>query len=74
MSGRIVGSPMSEYGLEDLRSGKYDRPRINYSKKTKDGRILKSTSLYVKDENDNLIGYLCINMISELSIMKYLNT
>lgn len=71
VTGRTVGSPMSEYGLTDLRKGRFDKPKVNYSKKTKDGRILKSTSLYIKDEKDELIGYLCINYdISELMIMK----
>lgn len=73
ITGRTVGGPMSEYGLADLRRGKFDKPRVNYSKKTKDGRILKSTSLYIKDENGRLIGFLCINYdISELMIMKSL--
>jgi len=71
ISGRTVGSPMSEYGLADLRRGKFDKPRINYSKKTKDGRILRSSSLYIKDEKGKLIGFLCINYdISELLVMK----
>ncbi len=71
VTGRAVGSPMSEYGLATLRKGQYDKPIVNYSKKTKDGRLLKSTSLFVKDENGALIGFLCINYdISELTIAK----
>ncbi|MGE5629577.1 MAG: transcriptional regulator [Caulobacteraceae bacterium] len=71
ISGRTVGSPMSEYGLTDLRRGKFEKSRVNYRKKTKDGRILKSTSLYIKDEKGKLLGFLCINYdISELMIMK----
>jgi len=71
VTGRKVGSPMSEYGLATLRKGQFDKPIINYLKKTKDGKILKSTSLFIKDENDKLIGFLCINYdISELTIAK----
>ena len=44
---------------------------MNYRKKTKDGKLLKSTSLFVKDEKGKLIGFLCINYdISELTIAK----
>lgn len=71
VTGRSVGSPMSEYGLATLRKGQFDKPIVNYSKKTKDGKLLKSTSLFVKDEKGTLIGFLCINYdISELTIAK----
>lgn len=71
VTGRTVGSPMSEYGLATLRKGQFDKPIVNYRKKTKDGKLLKSTSLFVKDESGSLIGFLCINYdISELTIAK----
>jgi predicted transcriptional regulator YheO len=71
VTNRVVGGPMSEYGLADLRKGSFDQNRVNYLKKTKDGRILKSTSMYIKDEQDKLIGFLCINLdISEFTVMR----
>ncbi|MHB1391974.1 MAG: helix-turn-helix transcriptional regulator [Clostridia bacterium] len=71
ITGRKVGSPMSEYGLATLRRGQFDKPIVNYRKKTKDGKLLKSTSLFIKDEKGKLIGFLCINYdISELTIAK----
>lgn len=71
ITGRTVGSPMSEYGLAALRRGQFDKPTVNYSKKTKDGKVLKSSSLFIKDENGKLIGFLCINYdISELMIAR----
>lgn len=71
ITGRTVGSPMSEYGLAALRKGQFDEPTVNYKKKTKDGKLLKSTSLFIKDEKGKLIGFLCINYdISELTIAK----
>lgn len=71
VTGRAVGGPMSEYGLADLRRGQFEKHRVNYSKRTKEGKLLKSTSLFIKDENEKLIGYLCINYdISELTIAK----
>jgi len=71
ITGRSIGSPMTEYGLATLRSGQFDKPIVNYRKKTRDGRILKSSSLFIKDENGKLIGFLCINYdISELTIAR----
>jgi len=71
ITGRSIGSPMTEYGLATLRSGQFDKPIVNYRKKTRDGRLLKSSSLFIKDENGKLIGFLCINYdISELTIAR----
>lgn len=71
ITGRTVGGPMSEYGLATLRKGQFDEPIVNYCKRTKDGKLLKSTSLFIKDEDGRLIAFLCINYdISELTIAK----
>ncbi len=71
ISGRSIGGPMSEYGLATLKKAQFDKPKINYMKKTPDGRVLKSSLLYIKDENGEVIGFLCINYdISGISIAK----
>lgn len=71
VTGRTIGGPMSEFGLISLRKNEFDQNRVNYVKKTKDGRILKSTSMFIKDEKGKLIGFLCINIdISELTVIK----
>lgn len=71
VTNRVAGGPMSEYGLADLRKGDFNNNKVNYLKKTKDGRILKSTSMYIKDEQGKLIGFLCINFdISEFTVMR----
>lgn len=71
VTNRVVGGPMSEYGLTALRKGDFDHDRVNYMKKTSDGRELRSTSMYIKDENGVLLGYLCINYdISELKVAR----
>ncbi|MGI6585997.1 MAG: hypothetical protein GX301_07580 [Gracilibacteraceae bacterium] len=71
ITGRSIGSPMTEYGLATLRKGQFDKPIVNYRKKTKDGKFLKSSSLFIKDEKGKLIGFLCINYdISELTIAR----
>jgi predicted transcriptional regulator YheO len=71
VTNRVAGGPMSEYGLAELRKGNFNNNKMNYLKKTKDGRILKSTSMYIKDEQGKLIGFLCINFdISEFTVMR----
>ena len=71
ITGRSIGSPMTEYGLATLRKGQFDKPIVNYRKKTKDGKFLKSSSLFIKDEKGKLIGFLCINYdITELTIAR----
>ena len=71
ITGRSIGSPMTEYGLATLRKGQFDKPIVNYRKKTKEGKLLKSSSLFIKDEKGKLIGFLCINYdISELTIAR----
>jgi len=70
VSGRTLGGPMSEYGLTVMKKAKFDENIINYMKKTPDGRILKSSLMYIKDENGEVIGFLCINFdISEITIV-----
>lgn len=71
VTNRVVGGPMSEYGLMALRKADFSNHKVNYLKKTRDGRMLKSSSLYIKDESGNLIGFLCINYdVSELKLIK----
>lgn len=71
VTGRSVGGPMSEYGLQTLRKAQFDKHNINYMKKTSDGRILKSSLMFIKDEKGELIGFLCINIdVSEVTVVK----
>lgn len=75
ITGRSIGGPMSEYGLATLRKGVFDSPKANYLKKTPDGRVLKSTTSFIKDGAGSVIGFLCINVdISELTMMKNILT
>ncbi|MBP1154869.1 MULTISPECIES: helix-turn-helix transcriptional regulator [unclassified Paenibacillus] len=67
ITGRRVGDPGSNLGLEVLRGTVQDGDRYNYVTQTKDGRILRSTSIYIKNDENQTIGALCINFdISEL--------
>lgn len=64
VSGRQVGSPVTNLALQALRSAKvseepYD---LNYRNETIKGKQIKSSSIYIKDEAGVVIGSLCINI------------
>lgn len=71
VTGRKVGSPMTERGLKAIRNKEYEKSLLKYKTVTNDGRILKSSTLFIKDEKGEVIGCLCINFdISEFVVAK----
>lgn len=62
ITGRSVGGPGTNLGLELLRGTTEDGNKINYVTQTKDGRLLRSTSLYMRNQTGQVIGSLCINL------------
>ncbi|MDD3655672.1 MAG: helix-turn-helix transcriptional regulator [Atribacterota bacterium] len=65
VTGRKIGDPITDLALSSWRQGGFGNKRedkmINYKSKTKDGRILKSSSVFIKDQNNKIVGCLCIN-------------
>ncbi|MDO5377905.1 MAG: helix-turn-helix transcriptional regulator [Clostridia bacterium] len=61
ITNRKVGDCGSNLGLEVLRGTVKDGDRFNYITTTTDGKILKSSSIYLKDDEGNVIGSLCVN-------------
>ncbi|MFC4597281.1 helix-turn-helix transcriptional regulator [Cohnella hongkongensis] len=61
ITGRKVGDPGTNLGLEILRGTTQNGNRINYLTQTKDGRILRSSSFYIKNNDNKTIGSLCVN-------------
>jgi len=71
VTGRSIGSPMTEVGLKAAKTGRTNEDMINYESMSLDGRTLKSSTMFIRDENDEVIGCLCINFdISELTVAK----
>lgn len=72
VTNRKIGDPMSEYALKILRRGvEKNEPSIVYRTLTKDGKKLKSTNIFIRNHNDQVIGCLSINQdISKLEWMK----
>jgi predicted transcriptional regulator YheO len=63
ISGRKVGDPITEMTLKILRSEIHKKvPYMNNDPgKLKKKETMKSASWFIKDENDTLIGMICIN-------------
>jgi predicted transcriptional regulator YheO len=62
ITGREIGGCGSNLGLEVL-SGRLDEgDRFNYVTTTPDGKILRSSSIYLKNAAGKVIGSICINL------------
>ncbi len=70
ITGRKVGDPSTNKGLEFLRNLVPESgDEINYITKTATGKTLRSSSVYFRNSNEQIIGSLCINLdISQLLI------
>ncbi|MCR2803371.1 helix-turn-helix transcriptional regulator [Paenibacillus soyae] len=62
VTGRKVGDPSTNLGLEIMRGSRDGDNRHNYITQTADGRLLRSSSMYVKNSAGQIIGAVCINM------------
>lgn len=62
ITNRQVGGCGSNLGLEILNGSVVDGDRFNYITNTEDGKVLRSSSIYLKDSFGNVIGSLCVNL------------
>ncbi|HEV2386284.1 MAG TPA: helix-turn-helix transcriptional regulator [Candidatus Acidoferrales bacterium] len=61
LTGRKVGDTLDALGFQLLREPPA-RDLVGYRSKTRGGRELRSTSIFVRDEEGKVIGALCINL------------
>ena len=61
ITGRRVGDCGSNLGLEVLRGTVVDGERYNYITYTPDAKILRSSSMYMRDDAGRVVGSLCVN-------------
>lgn len=62
ITGRKIGDCGSNLGLEVLRGTVQDGDRYNYVVHTPDGKILRSSTMFLKNDEGVVIGSLCINL------------
>ena len=71
VTGRTENSSMTDHSLQQVKAGKTEKDIINYSGKGSDGRTIKSTTMFIRDENNKVIGCLCINFdVTEFAIAR----
>lgn len=61
ITGREIGGSGSNLGLEVLRGTVENGDRYNYITHTKEGKVLRTSSLYIRDDGGNVVGSICIN-------------
>ncbi|MEW5934173.1 MAG: PAS domain-containing protein [Bacillota bacterium] len=63
VTGRTVGAPITDLVLRVLRIHGNEAPDlIGYETRTRDGRRLKSTTVFLRDPGGKIVGCLCINL------------
>lgn len=76
VTGRRVGGGGTDAGLSILRGTAQPKDEYCYINRTKEGRILRSSSKYFLDEKGSVVGSLCINyditdfMVGQAAMMK----
>ncbi len=61
VTGRKVGDGPSQAVLDALKSENYTEDHLSYFTKTEDGKILRSSTVYIKNDSGNIEGVFSIN-------------
>jgi len=63
VTGRKTGAPITDLVVKALhKEGKKIKDRYNYKTTTKDGRSIKSSTIFIRNSTGNVIGAFCINI------------
>jgi predicted transcriptional regulator YheO len=62
VTGRAVGGAMSEIGMGILARGDEARDELNYLTRTRTGKIVKSSTMVLRDSTGTVFGALCVNL------------
>ncbi|PIC63969.1 hypothetical protein CSV79_09265 [Sporosarcina sp. P13] len=60
LTGRNIGSPITDLVLEQLKK-KVVTDYANYKTVSQKGSVMKSSTVFLKNSNDEVLGALCIN-------------
>ncbi|MPM10008.1 hypothetical protein SDC9_56332 [bioreactor metagenome] len=61
VTGRKIGDSSTNLGLEVMKGSTGGDDKYSYITQTKNGKILKSSTVYLRDEAGAAVGSLCIN-------------
>jgi predicted transcriptional regulator YheO len=64
ISGRTIGGPTTDLVLKIMKEGLEEGKAFvaNYNARIKGNNICRSSSFFIRDENDKIIGVLCVNV------------
>ncbi|CAM5588492.1 helix-turn-helix transcriptional regulator [Streptomyces aurantiogriseus] len=62
VTGRTVGGAMSEIGMRVLARGDEATDELNYVTRTGAGRLVKSSTMVLRDSTGAVFGALCVNV------------
>src|SRR3972149_8686503 len=62
VTGRGVGGTLTDLGLAKLRLSDTQADLLGYVTQTRDGKVLRSSSMFLRDGKGSVIGALCINL------------
>ncbi|MEI5103451.1 PAS domain-containing protein [Streptomyces sp. PmtG] len=62
VTGRSVGGAMSEIGMGMLARGDAAADELNYLTRTQDGKLVKSSTVLLRDGGGAVFGALCVNL------------
>ncbi|MDR1832214.1 MAG: helix-turn-helix transcriptional regulator [Fusobacteriaceae bacterium] len=76
ITGRNIGDCGSNLGLEVIKGTETKDLKTNYVTKTKDGKTLMSSTMYLKNDQGHFIGALCVNsdVTKTMKIRDYLDS
>jgi predicted transcriptional regulator YheO len=70
VTNRKPSGSVTQIGLAVIAEGNAAQDRINYITRTPAGRVLKSSTIVLRDQQDRVFGALCINFdITELRLL-----
>lgn len=71
VTNRAIGDGPSQAVLDAIKHKKDIRDRLNYRTTTEDGRVLRSSTIYIKDDQEEITGVFAINYdITQLLMME----
>ncbi|MGB9867461.1 MAG: helix-turn-helix transcriptional regulator [Bacillota bacterium] len=60
VTGRHRGAPITDLVLGRIKAGRFE-DMINYENRLEDGRVLRSSTIFLRDQSGKCVGCLCIN-------------
>jgi predicted transcriptional regulator YheO len=62
VTGRRVGGSLSQIGLQMVSGGDSQPDKIAYVRSSRDGKLIKSTTILLRDPRGKVFGCLCVNL------------